>query len=196
MLPTPRLVTSAAKKRIAPMTIQIPTPQQLRKVLKYNPKTGKLFWRRRDVSMFSHGYRDAQGNCNNWNSRYSDREAFNSFSKGYLIGGVFGKRMKAHRVAWAIHYGKWPTGQIDHINGKRDDNRIENLRDVSGIENHRNMKRPLTNTTGHIGVYAHGDKWRVKVKNIHIGVFDSFENAVSARFDAASRLGFHKNHGR
>jgi hypothetical protein len=36
-----------------------------------------------------------------------------------------------HILAWALYYGEWPKQTIDHINGIRGDNRIENLRDVS-----------------------------------------------------------------
>lgn len=178
------------------MEAQLPTPKDLRKVLRYDPQTGKLFWRERDVSMFRDGYRDAKGNCNNWNARYSGNEACNALSKGYLIGSVFGKRLKAHRVAWAIYYGEWPSHQIDHINGVRNDNRIENLRDVMSSENQKNMKTPSRNTAGHIGVYAHNGKWRAKIKNLHIGVFDSIDEAINARKNAQSRFGFHENHGR
>lgn len=178
------------------MKTQIPTPEELRKLLRYDHQTGNLFWKKRDASMFQDGYRSAEANCANWNSRYAGKKACNSLSKGYFIGGVLGKRLKAHRIAWAIYYGKWPDHQIDHINGKRNDNRIENLRDVVASENQKNMKKPSTNSTGHIGVYKHNDKWRVKIKNTHIGVFRSIDEAVSARAHACAKLGFHENHGR
>ena len=195
MLATSRPLTSA-NKRIAPMKAEIPTPEQLRNLLRYDPDTGKLFWKSRNVSMFNDGYRGAQGNCNNWNSRYSGKEACNAVSKGYLIGGVLGKRLKAHRIAWAIHYGKWPTQQIDHINGKRNDNRIKNLRDVSAQENQKNMKKSSLNNTGHSGVHAHNGRWRVKIQNKHVGIFTSLDEAVRARKEAESLIGFHSNHGR
>lgn len=34
-------------------------------------------------------------------------------------------------LIWALHYGAFPRGEIDHINGVRDDNRLVNLREVS-----------------------------------------------------------------
>ncbi|EJO31270.1 hypothetical protein QWC_12623 [Achromobacter marplatensis] len=58
-----------------------------------------------------------------------------------------------HRLAWLYHYGQWPKGQIDHIDGDRQNNRLHNLRDVSVAKNQQNRIRPTRrNTTGFIGV--------------------------------------------
>ena len=72
-----------------------------------------------------------------------------------------GVRLMAHRVAWAIYYGVWPTGMIDHINGDGLDNRICNLRDVTHKENARNSRRKATNKSGCSGVMRdkHKKKW-------------------------------------
>lgn len=60
---------------------------------------------------------------------------------------------KEHRIIWALVKGSWPTGQIDHINGDKSDNRIENLRDVTGGQNQRAIRHPnRNNTTGYRGV--------------------------------------------
>lgn len=88
---------------------------------------------------------------------------------------------RAHRVIWCLHYGAWPRETIDHLNGIRDDNRIENLEDVSLSENVRRA-RPWRNRS-RVGAYWHRrDKvWRVEFR--HNGVrhyFGSFKDKQSA----------------
>lgn len=74
-------------------------------------------------------------------------------STGYVVLNTKYKPFFAHRVAWLYVHGEWPTGNIDHINGKRDDNRIKNLRDVSERINVQNQRRPhKNNKTGYLGV--------------------------------------------
>ena len=71
----------------------------------------------------------------------------------------------SHHVVWAWHHGCFPTLQIDHINGNGMDNRIENLREVSGSENMRNMVYPwkANADTGLPGVYKNRGGYRIKV---------------------------------
>src|SRR3546814_1788886 len=79
--------------------------------------------------------------CKSFNNKHAGKPALVAPSRaGHLCGHVKGIPLLAHRVAWAIHYGEWPNGQIDHINGDPSDNRIANLRDVSALENARNAK--------------------------------------------------------
>lgn len=106
---------------------------------------------------------------------------------GYAIVGVGKRRLCAHRIIFAIVYGEIPVGEVDHINGDRMDNRIENLRDVSSSENMHNSKKRKDNSSGFPGVtwYALCQKWRAQImadkRQIHIGDFDDFEDAVQAR---------------
>lgn len=60
--------------------------------------------------------------------------------RGYLrvALGAGQIRMRVHRLAWALHYGAWPTAALDHRNRDRGDNRIENLRLAQPSENSRN----------------------------------------------------------
>lgn len=60
---------------------------------------------------------------------------------GYIQVYIAGRKYMAHRLVWKIVTGNDPEGIIDHINGIRDDNRIENLRDVSFTGNAANAIR-------------------------------------------------------
>lgn len=57
---------------------------------------------------------------------------------GYRRVHYKGKNYPEHRLVWVWHTREMPKGHIDHINRIRDDNRIENLRDVSPLENAKN----------------------------------------------------------
>lgn len=93
--------------------------------LKYDPETGTLIWIM-DVSSRARKEKVAGGLS----------------SSGYLQIRFKNKRYLTHRVAWYLHYGVWPTGQIDHINGIKTDNKIINLRDVTQSQNLLNKKMP------------------------------------------------------
>ena len=60
---------------------------------------------------------------------------------GYFRLWIDGRLYMRHRLAWLYVYGEFPAGQIDHINGERHDNRIENLRDVSPQGNQHNRRK-------------------------------------------------------
>ncbi|ARW59013.1 HNH endonuclease [Pectobacterium phage vB_PatP_CB5] len=104
---------------------------------------------------------------------------------GYLVGKVFGKTLKAHRVVFFLTHGYWPD-QVDHINGVRDDNTPDNLRDVSRVENRHNRV--------HKG-YHWSAKWGKYVAYIssggvrhHLGGFDTPEGARAAYLLAKRQL--------
>lgn len=90
---------------------------------------------------------------------------------------------------------RWP-GSIDHINGDRDDNRISNLRDVPQVINQRNQGRHRSNKSGRTGV-CWGTKrqcWlayiKVNDRQIALGGFSKFDDAVKARIAAEKKYGF------
>ena len=167
----------------------VPTPEQLRELLRYEPDTGKLFWNRRPIGIF------ATANAySTWNARYAHSEAFISVCKaGYRTGAIFDKKYYAHRVAWAIHYGMWPDSMIDHINGERQDNCITNLRLATDSQNNFNSKLRSDNKSGLKGTtYSTRDMvWLSRIsangKTHHLGTFDSPESAHAAYAEAAKK---------
>lgn len=72
---------------------------------------------------------------------------------GYLIIKIRGKQWKAHRLAWAKHYGVEPKFNIDHIDGNKLNNAISNLRDVTQGINVNNTVRKKNKDTGYIGIH-------------------------------------------
>ena len=58
-------------------TKPLPSQEVLRQLLRYEPETGKLFWRERTPDMFSADGRDPEWKARNWNSKLAGREAFN-----------------------------------------------------------------------------------------------------------------------
>jgi len=113
-----------------------------------------------------------------------------------------GKACRAHRVVWALAHGQWPVDEIDHINGDRADNRLVNLRSVTGAENKRNKRTPSNNKSGAVGVFWLRDNktWRAAIRvagrQTHIGCYATFDEAVSARKAAEVEHDYHPNHGR
>ncbi|MBF1299651.1 MAG: HNH endonuclease [Parvimonas sp.] len=96
----------------------------------------------------------------------NDRKNSNgSFDKdGYLIIKIKGKQFKAHRLAFLLYYGYFPKKEIDHINRIRTDNRILNLREVTRLENIKNITKKINENTGEVGIYL--DKTKGLKKNI------------------------------
>ena len=112
------------------------TASKARELFRYDPETGILYRR--------HATCEKVGRAK---------------SNGYLVVHAYGKNRQAHRVIWLMVHGKWPEGEIDHINGVRTDNRLENLRDVSHTLNSRN--RPDAKRNPVIGPVPKDGEWFV-----------------------------------
>lgn len=72
---------------------------------------------------------------------------------GYLIIKIKTRQYKAHRLVFAYHNGRFPNGEIDHINRIRTDNRIENLRECTRLENIENTTKKVNPETGVVGIH-------------------------------------------
>lgn len=163
---------------------KLPLLARLRELFYYIPHTGKL------ISLV-----DSK-------RRHAGDTVGTTDGKGHLQVYIDGRLWQVHRICWKLYYGVDPLDQIDHINGKRSDNKIVNLREASQLENNRNICIPKNNTSKIIGVTFHKatKKWsaqiRVNRKNIWLGVFTDKKSAITARKEAEKKYGFHPNHGR
>jgi len=98
--------------------------------------------------------------------------------KGYIHIKYEGEIYKAHRLIWKWWYGYDPE-QVDHVNGDKSDNRIDNLRNVNNKTNCRNRTKQNNNTSGFTGVtwFEQAGKWRAQIKidqkQIYIGSYDT-----------------------
>ena len=154
----------------------LPSPEVLRQLLRYEPDTGKLFWLDRTPSMFEDGLQGAQHNCSAWNGRYAGKEAMTCIkSDGYRHGALFYSYVPAHRAIWALHSGEWPSMAVDHIDGNKINNRIENLRLADNAQNGWNRGAPKASKSGIKGVTLSQGKWRaqltVRGMPIYLGQF-------------------------
>jgi hypothetical protein len=150
------------------------TIDEARKRLAYNPETGSLTWK---------ACRD---------STKIGKEAKSLDVCGYVQVNIAGTVVKGHRLAWYIHNGQWPDGHIDHINGVRNDNRIENLRVVTNAINCQNKRKALPSSkTGFLGVVKVYKRYHANIhfnrKKRYIGSFGTPEEAHAA-YVIAKRL--------
>ena len=151
------------------------THSELLKMVSYNPDTGEFTWlikpRNRECSPIA-GTIDPYG-----------------YRKICLKQKIY----RAHRLAWFYMHMAWPEGAIDHINGKRDDNRIGNLRIANHSQNQANSKVRANNKTGFKGIYLHKlsglymARVTVNRKSILVGYYKDPQEAHAAYIEAAKK---------
>ena len=157
------------------------TQQRLKELLSYDQDTGAFVWRvQRGKALAGLVARTLN-------------------SSGHIKIGIDGYEYLAHRLAWLYVYGQMPENEIDHINGIRSDNSINNLRDVPSFVNRRNTARYSNNTTGVTGVSKAKGKYRAYIegygRRICLGVFLTIEEASEARKKANVDYGYTSRHG-
>lgn len=184
----------------------LPCPTLVRQLLIYDPETGKLFWKERPEWLVKSDRQSTrQRIARNWNARHVGVEAFTTVCRkrgGHLIGTISCVHFYAHRVIWAIVYGRWPDGEIDHINGNPSDNRITNLRIVTSAENSQNTSIYRNNKTGHHGIWWDEKRRKyqayITINGVRksLGRYTDIDEAIKRRCLAEIAMGFHANHGR
>jgi hypothetical protein len=161
---------------------------RLNEVLSYDSESGRLFWRKDQRGGFKRSVMiHAAGD-----------EAGCSRADGRRVVRVDGRLLMAYRVAWALHSGQWPEGEIDHINGDHSDDRIANLREVSRRVNQQNIRAAHAGkkTSRYLGVYRNkpgrSKPWRAAIqaggRQVYIGTFASEADAYAAYVEAKRRL--------
>lgn len=149
----------------------------LKSLIRYDAKTGEF----ERLSKSSHNAKSGTVNVH-----------------GYRVISLNNKQYYAHRLAWLYVFGEMPKGQIDHINGNRSDNRLDNLRDVSVSTNQQNLRKAQKNSkTGFLGVMYMGEKRRGKKyssavhhkgKRHNLGYFETPEEAHKAYLIAKRKI--------
>lgn len=112
---------------------------------------------------------------------------------GYIQIRVDGTMYRAHRLVWVYVNGDIPSMEIDHIDGDKSNNRIENLRDVTRIKNLHNQTKPRADSKTRIrGASKCGNKFAamisIKGKTKYLGVYDTPEIAGEAYLRAKNEL--------
>jgi len=154
------------------------TQTRLRELLDYDPTTGIFTWKVTSSQTAIVG--DRAGTID---------------VHGYRAIGIDGNRHRAGRIAWMYVHGSMPKNFIDHRNGVRDDDRIENLREATKNENARNSKSKHQTLGRMKGAYQDktnlSRRWfssiRVYRKQIYLGTFDSEAEAHAAYAAAAAK---------
>ena len=144
------------------------TQKELKEEVWYCKRTGR-FWSKKDRMS---GAQIGEYLCREYGARYL----------GFRVLGI---KYQSHRLAWLYVKGYFPENDIDHKDGVRDNNRIDNLREVSRRCNLQNCKISTANTSGFKGVSRRGYKWEACAsldgKTIYIGTYSTVLEAALAR---------------
>jgi len=159
-------------------TTDIVTLERVRELLAYDPATGDFTWR------------ITRGKMN------AGEPAGSIWKIGYRFIGIDSRSYLAHRLAWLLMTGAWPTQNIDHINGDRADNRFSNLRDVSQALNVQNQRKPHVDKKSCRLIGATWDKanrnWKAQVifkkRTVYSARFETAEAAHAAYVEAKRRI--------
>lgn len=147
-----------------------------RDLFRYEKESGFLYWRVRGKKR---SVTDPAGTKTN---------------RGYVAISVCEKKFYRHRIVWAIHYGKLPELGLDHINGIKGDDRIENLRIATTSQNGFNRTKTKANKSGFKGAWFDKKRGQYRSRIVtngretHLGYFEDASKAHEAYLTAAEKL--------
>lgn len=151
-----------------------PTIERIKEMFSYNPATGQITRR--------------------------GHEPYKPTPSGYVYVSCDGWVGLAHRVIWAVVYGRWPN-EVDHIDNDPSNNRLSNLREVSSQQNNFNRSMSRRNKTGVKGVQWEKSRrrWRaiiLREGKQHVQRFRTLDEAAAAIRQMRDNLhGEFANHG-
>lgn len=136
----------------------------------YDSNTGFVYWKKTSNPRAKSGQR-----------------AGASRKDGYRVISLKKQTFLEHRLIWFLINKTWPTKFLDHIDGNPANNKIENLREATPLENQQNQKhKRKNNTSGYLGVSWHNiaNKWKAEIRSnnkpIYLGLFDNPDEAYKA----------------
>lgn len=163
--------------------------------LEYDQKEGLFTWKARPIEHFS-----SAGAWRSWNTKHAGTVAGhtnNHQDNKYVVIRIGGRSYGAHRLAMLMAFGFIPE-EVDHINGRQWDNRLENLRASDRSSNAKNL--PKRKGRPFLGISHQKGKFRARVnvggKEIALGTYASADDAIEARKLALDKYGFGEHHGR
>lgn len=165
------------------------TADQLRELFSYDAVTGSLKWK------VSRGTAKAGSEAGCITTAVG--------RSVYRCVGLEGAQYLASRLIWCLVYGNWPVNLIDHKDGDGLNNRLDNLREASYLENARNRRANTNSRSGLKGVSWKNreKKWSAEIRYLgtclYLGLFDSPEDAHREYCRAADLYhGQFANHGK
>lgn len=115
-------------------------------------------------------------------------------SKGkYIKICINRKHYPAQNIAWLLVTGVYPDGIVDHKDGNGFNNRFNNLRLATSVQNAQNRKTHSRNKSGYRGVFWHKayEKWAVRIgvngKNLFLGYYSNLDDAIAVRKEASKK---------
>ena len=167
-------VNGPVKKRKPKLTLE-----RLREVLRYCPATGIFTWQK---TMSSTAKEGSEAGCIG--------------PGGYVVIRIDGMSHLAHRLAIMYIYGQMPEIIVDHKNGIRSDNRLENIRAADYCQNAQNKRKAISSNkaSGLLGVYWSNqhERWGAKVnlkgRQYHAGFWDTPEEAHLAYIEKKRQM--------
>lgn len=151
---------------------------ELRDAFSYDPETGRI------VRLWI---------PTRWGGKRAGAEGGRLRYDGYRTFRYVGTFLSGHILAWVLHYGVWPVGKVDHIDGDTSNTRINNLRECSHAENTRNRKPNAGKKLK--GICLKGARWHAQIRlpnskqQTWLGSYSTPEAGARA-YDAAAKKAF------